>query len=228
MIFLVVCIVSGALVAGAVWGIYGPLNERTQGFLLALAGGALIVALMLDMIQPAIERTAFAPAMGFVALGAVVFTVLDYLIDERWDADSGGGLLVAITLDGVPENLALGVALIGAEFHEVAALAGAIFLSNLPEAAGGAKQMCRVGIPRRTVFALWAATAGLLAAAALLGEWALAGTSGTEIALIRCFAAGAVVASLATEIFPRAFRENHHMAGIAVTVGLILAMGLRP
>ncbi|SMX45223.1 ZIP family metal transporter [Actibacterium lipolyticum] len=223
MIVLVILVVSAALIVGAVWGIFGPLPERVEGFLLAMAGGALIVTLMLDMIKPSISQASLVSAMFFVALGAVVFTAVDYLIDEKWEAGRGGGLLVAITLDGIPENLALGVALIGADFSEVAALAGAIFLANLPEAAGGAKQMCRSGLSRRTVFWLWAATAGILASAALVGEWAFAGVAPETIALTRCFAAGAVVASLATEVFPRAFNENHHLSGVAVAVGLILA-----
>lgn len=40
-----------------------------------------------------------------------------------------------------PENLAFGVALIGASLLAVAALSASILLSNLPEAAGGAKEM---------------------------------------------------------------------------------------
>lgn len=227
MILIVVLIVSSSLIIGALWGVLGPLPERVEGFLLAMAGGALIVALMLDMVDPAMAQVPAQVAMGFVALGAVVFSVLDYLIDEQWDSDTGGGLLVAITLDGVPENLALGVALIGAEVSEVLALAGAIFLSNLPESAGGARQMRRAGMGRGAALGLWTLTAGLLAGAALLGEWAMSGTGAAPIAMIRCFAAGAVVASLATEVFPRAFKENHHLAGVAVAVGLIAAMLLR-
>ena len=40
MLFAVVLVVSGALVVGAAWGIYGKLPERLEGFLVALAGGA--------------------------------------------------------------------------------------------------------------------------------------------------------------------------------------------
>ena len=39
-------------------------------------------------------------------------------------------------------------------------------------------------------------------------------------------AAGAVVASLATEVFPKAFKEDHYFAGIATTLGLLLALAL--
>ena len=48
-------------------------------------------------------------------------------------------LLAAVTLDGVPENVALGVAL--GEGTGGLALLAAIFVSNLPEALVGAASM---------------------------------------------------------------------------------------
>jgi ZIP family zinc transporter len=155
-----------------------------------------------------------------------VFAGLDYLVDKRWGSSSGGGLLAAITLDGIPENLALGVALIGAGPLHVAALSGSILLSNLPEAAGGAKAMAGSGRSRAAVFGLWAATAALLSAAALAGNLLLSGVPEAALAWIHCFAAGAIVASLATEVFPKAFKDDSYAAGVATSVGLILALGL--
>ena len=66
----------------------------------------------------------------------------------------------------------------------------------------------------------------LLSAAAIIGNVALAGVGEHWLAVIRCFAAGAVVASLATEVFPKAYREDHHLAGIATALGVVLAFGL--
>ena len=37
---------------------------------------------------------------------------------------------------------------------------------------------------------------------------------------------GAVIASLATEIFPKAFRRDHHMAGVATALGFLAALAL--
>ena len=224
MTFLVVAVVSAALIAGALWGVYGKISSKTEGFVIALAGGALIVSLVSEMIQPAVEQSNLWVGLGSVAAGAVVFSVVDYWIDEKWGAEGGGGLLAAITLDGVPENLALGVALIGAAPIEVAALAGSILLSNLP--AGGAKQMVGNGLSRGKTLGLWAMTALILSAAAIIGYFALEGVSPHVLAATRCFAAGAVVASLATEVFPKAYKEDHHMAGVATAIGVILAVFL--
>jgi len=226
MTFLVVLLVSAALVAGALWGIYGKLSSKGEGFVIALAGGALIVSLVSEMIQPAVEQSNLWVGLGAVAAGAAVFSGVDYWIDEKWGPEGGGGLLAAITLDGVPENLALGVALIGAAPIEVAALAGSILLSNLPEAAGGAKQMVGSGLSKGKTLGLWAMTALILSAAAIIGNIALEGVSPHLLAATRCFAAGAVVASLATEVFPKAYKEDHHMAGVATAIGVILAVFL--
>ncbi len=223
---IVVAIVSGALVIGALWGLYGPLPDAVRGFLVATAGGALIVSATLELIEPSAEDAATWAVAGAVALGAVVFSGLDWLVDEVWGGSSGGGLLAAITLDGVPENLALGVALIGASPAQVAALAGSILLSNLPEAAGGAKQMADGGQGRGEALGLWVGAAVLLSAAAVAGNLLLADASPTALALIRSFAAGAVVASLATEVFPEAFREDRQATGLAAALGVVVAFAL--
>ena len=226
MTWLVVVAASSALLLGAAWGLFGHLSKRMEGFLIALAGGALLLSVVTELIQPAIERSNVYTAMAGVAAGAITFALVDYWIDEKWGPDSGGGLLAAITLDGIPENLALGVALIGAAPQAVMALAGSIFLSNLPEAAGAARQMSEGGRSRWQILGLWGATAALLSVAAIGGNLLLAGVSEHLLALIRTFAAGAVVASLATEVFPQAYREGRHWAGIATALGVILAFAL--
>lgn len=223
---LIVAAVSAALLLGAAWGIYGQMGPRTEGFLIAFAGGALVLSLVTELIEPAAARSSTALAMAGVALGAIAFTALDWLVDEHWGPGTGLGLLVAITLDGIPENLALGVGLIGTEPAGIAALAGAIVLSNLPEAAGGARAMAKMQWRRGSILAMWAAVALLLALAAIAGNRLLPGVPDEVIAFVQCLAAGAVVASLATEVFPRAYREGHHLAGIATALGLLFAIGL--
>ncbi len=222
----VIVVVSGALVAGAAWGIFGTLSPGLEGFIVALAGGALLLSAVLELIEPATQQTSLAWVALAVLAGAAGFSVLDRAVAEKWGSESGGGLLAAITLDGVPENLALGVALIGAGPLQVAALSGSILLSNLPEAAGGAKEMAGGGRSNRSVFGLWVVTAALLSAAALAGNLLLTGVPEEALALIRSFAAGAVIASLATEVFPKAFKDDSYLAGGATAVGVVLALGL--
>jgi len=220
----VVAAAALSLILGAAWGLYWRLGDRTEGFVLAAGGGALIFSTVLQLIVPARDHISVSATGIALGVGAVVFSAVDYLIDEHWGDEGGLGLLAAVTLDGVPENLAIGVALIGAGFSEVAALAAAICLSNLPEAAGGAKRMREAGWRNSQVLALWAGTALLLVLAALVGNGVFGNASNETLALIHVFAGGAIIASLATEVFPKAFRRDRHMAGVATAIGLFLAL----
>ncbi len=226
MSVVVIVVVSASLVAGAAWGIFGTLPDALEGFIVALAGGALMVSAVLELIEPSSHKVAFGWAALAVLGGALVFAVLDRAVKSRSDGSSGGGLLAAITLDGIPENLALGVSLIGTGPLGAAALSGSILLSNLPEAAGGAKQMASGGRSKASVMWLWTATAVLLSAAALVGNLALSGVPEGVLAVVRCFAGGAVVGSLAIEVFPQAFQEDGYVAGVATSLGLVLALFL--
>lgn len=225
-LIVIIVVVSAALLVGAIWGVYGHLSDRTEGFIVSIAGGALIMSVITELVQPSVKEGSLWVAIVSLALGAFLFSAADYWIDEKLQSEQGVGLLAAITFDGVPENLALGVALIGASVGEVAALAGAILLSNIPEAAGGARGMKAGGMKPMTIFALWSGATVLLASAALLGYFTLEGVHPNVLAAIRCTAAGAVVASLATEVFPKAFKEDHHLAGVATALGLMIAIGL--
>ena len=79
------------------------------------------------------------------------------------------------------------------------------------------------GRSKAKIFALWAGTAALLSAAAITGNVLLEGASESQLGAIRCFAAGAVIASLANEVFPQAFKEDDYWAGIATAIGAVLA-----
>ena len=222
----VIAVVSGSLVLGAGWGIYGSLHDRTEGLVVATAGGALMISAVLELIEPASHDAPFWAVSGVVMAGAVGFAALDHLVKDRWGSDSGGGLLAAITLDGIPENLALGVALISTGPLGAAALSGSILLSNLPEAAGGARDMSGGKHSDRTVLGLWVATALLISVAAVAGNLLLGGASDSTLGLIRSFAGGAVIGSLAIEVFPKAFKEGGYTTGVAVALGLVVALFL--
>ncbi|MGI8829800.1 MAG: hypothetical protein ACR2I5_08550 [Candidatus Limnocylindria bacterium] len=77
------------------------------------------------------------------------------------------------------------------------------------------------------VLGLWAATALILGAAALIGNLLLADAAPQLLGAIEAIAVGAVIASLATEVFPQAFRDGSHETGIAAGLGLVIAFALR-
>jgi ZIP family zinc transporter len=137
-------------------------------------------------------------------------------------------LLAAVTLDGVPENLALGVSLVGSEgeLSGVIALLVAIFVSNLPESLVGAVAMRAGGRSRRFVVAIWAVTAAILTVAVVLGERLADSMSPGVLAFALAFAGGAVLASLADTLMPEAFEHGRPLNALSTTLGFLLAFVL--
>jgi ZIP family zinc transporter len=141
----------------------------------------------------------------------------------------GFALLAAVTLDGVPENLALGVSLLGAEAGGSGgstALLVAIFASNLPEALAGAVAMREGGRTPAFVVGIWVAAAVLLTAAVVVGFGALATAPASALAFPLAFAGGAVLASLADTLMPEAFEHGRPLNALACAVGFFVSFVL--
>lgn len=119
---------SSALVIGAVIGTRWDPPREVTGVLLAFASGALISALAFELFEDAFELGGAVRSGLALLAGAAAFVLADTWLDrkvagkkgpdEREVAAAGaqGGvgwaLLAAVTLDGVPENRALGVSLV--------------------------------------------------------------------------------------------------------------------
>jgi ZIP family zinc transporter len=144
-------------------------------------------------------------------------------------AASGVGLalLAAAILDGVPENLALGVSLADEESGggSLALLVG-IFAANFPEALVGAVAMREQGRSVRYSAGLWLATAVLLIPAVIIGRVALAGADPGTLAFPLSFAGGAVLAALADTLMPEAFERGRPLNAFATCVGFFVAFVL--
>jgi ZIP family zinc transporter len=137
---------------------------------------------------------------------------------------AGMALLAAVTLDGVPENLALGISL--GEGTGGLALLAAIFVSNLPESLVGAASMKSQGRSTLSVIGLWVACAALLAFAVVLGAGPLSGSDEQLVSLPLAFAAGAVIASLADTLMPEAFEHGGPAVGLSTAAGFVLSFVL--
>jgi zinc transporter, ZIP family len=144
-------------------------------------------------------------------------------------AASGVGLalLAASILDGVPENLALGVSLADPESAggSLALLVG-IFAANFPEALVGAVAMREQGRSVRATAGLWLATALLLVPAVVVGRVTLAGAEPSTLAFPLSFAGGAVLAALADTLMPEAFERGRPFNAFASCVGFFVAFVL--
>jgi len=230
---------SSALVIGAVLGSRWDFPRAVTGVLLAFASGALISALAFELFEDAYELGGATRSGLALLAGAATFVASDTLLDRYMTGEVGpdqravaaggarGGvgwaLLAAVTLDGVPENLALGVSLV----HEASlALLLAIFFSNLPEALVGSVAMRQEGRSARTVIATWVACAALLALAVVAGRLLAGPMSDEVLAVALGFAGGAVLASLADTLMPEAFERGRPGNAFATTAGFFLSFVL--
>ena len=218
---LVGIVASSALVIGAVAGAFWSPPQGLVATALAFASGALITALAFDLFEEAFNVGGpWVAGLGLLA-GAAAFVTADELLD-RYGGSSGFALLAGVTLDGVPENLALGVGLIGSSLTGILALLVGIFASNLPEALGGAVDMRNGGRSRGFVIATWTATALLLTAAVVVGTALLEYVNEGVLAFARAFASGAVLASVADTVMPEAYKGGGPLVAFATAAGFLL------
>lgn len=230
---------SSALVVGALVGARWSPPKWVTGVLLAFASGALISALAFELFEKSFAMGgATASGLGLLA-GAATFVAVDTTLDRYLSNRSGPeqrevvaagarrgvglALLAAVTLDGVPENLALGVSLVGGASLS---LLLAIFLSNLPEALVGAVAMRESQVRGRTVVLTWTACAVVLAVTVVLGRGVAIGWSEQVLAVALAFAGGAVLASLADTLMPEAFEHGRPLNAFATAAGFFLSFML--
>ena len=246
-------IASSALVLGALVGGRFQLPKKVLAAMLAFAAGALITALSFELFEDSYEQGGIWRAAVGLAAGAVVFTVISSRLDraaegqrsvdhgsEKLDVDAaaeekaptaasvsgaaGLALLAAVTLDGVPENVALGVSL--GEGTGGLALLAAIFVSNFPEALVGSASMRSQGRTRVFIIGVWTICAMLLTVAVVIGAGPLSTAEPETLSLPLAFAAGAVLASLADTLMPEAYEEGGPTVALSTAAGFLLSFVL--
>jgi ZIP family zinc transporter len=229
---------ASSLVVGAVLGLGRSWSQRQVGIVLAFGAGALISAVSFELAQEGIALGDAGYTGVGLGLGAFAYFALDGLIARRFSAgrgrsgrgrgEGGGGgtaLALGAFLDGIPEQLVLGINLAAGGGIGVALLV-AIFVSNLPEAMGSSEQMRLAGTAREAILRLWLAVAAICTLATVAG-WVIAdNVSGNAQAAIDGFAAGALLVMLIDSMIPDAREDAGRAAGLVTVLGFALAAGL--
>jgi ZIP family zinc transporter len=221
---------------GALLGVGRRWPGLAVGGVLAFGAGALISAVSFDL---ATEGTAVggAPAVGIgLGLGALAYYLGDRLLERRTASGahapsaagagaSGTALALGAFLDGIPEQMVLGIGLAIGEGVSVGLLA-AIFVSNLPEGIGSATEMKAAGRSTAMIIRLWIGIAAVCAIATLIGYAVADVTSGHVQAAIDGFAAGALLVMLVDSMIPEAVRKSGRVAGLLTVLGFAVAAAL--
>lgn len=220
---------SSGLLLGAIIGATRDIPRSVVGTTLAFASGALFTAVAFELFEPAMRTSGAWLAGSGLFAGSVVFTAVDWFLDEHIGGEEGTGLalVASVTLDGIPENVALGVALVGTSEGSPLALLAAIFTSNFPEALDSAEFIVREGRSRAYAVGLWIAVAVILTASVVAGRWVFSGVDEQLFALVHAFAGGSILAAIADEILPEAYDEGGPVIALATTAGFFLTFLLQ-
>ena len=229
---------ASSLVIGALLGLLRPWPNRAIGVVLAFGAGALISAVSFDLAEDGVALGgADSVALG-LALGAFTNYFADRLIARVGetdpttpeagpspDSDGGTALALGAFLDGIPEQMVLGIGLVAGDGVSIGLLA-AIFVSNLPEAVGSATEMRAAGRSSATIVCLWIIVALICTFATVAGYGIADGASGDLQATINGFAAGALLVMLIDSMIPDAARQAGKVAGLVTVLGFAVATGL--
>jgi ZIP family zinc transporter len=231
-------VAASSLVIGAALALARSWRGPTVGLILAFGAGALISAVTFELFEEGVQ----VGGAGWTALGlgagALTYYALDGLIAHRFAtgrgrsgrgqaAAAGPALALGAFLDGIPEQLVLGIGIASGEGVGLGLLV-AIFVSNLPEAIGSATEMRKGGTSGRAILGLWVAIAVVCVVASLVGFAAADAAPDELTAGIDGFAAGALLVMLTDSMVPEARREGGRAAGLVTVLGFAVAAGLSP
>ena len=216
-------VAASSLVIGAALGLARTWPRQLIGLVLGFGAGALISAVSFELFEEGID----VAGRGLpVAIGLGVGAITYYLAAGRVASMGGGGALaLGAFLDGIPEQMVLGIGIAAGEGVSASLLA-AIFVSNLPEAIGGATDMRRQGHATRQVMRNWVGIATACAAATVVG-YGIADVASNDLrAGINGFAAGALIVMLVDSMIPEATEQSGRTTGLVTTLGFAVAAAL--
>ena len=217
---------SVSLVVGAALALLRRWHGGAVGLVLAFGAGALISSVAYELVEDGLRDGGPLPLGAGLAAGSLAFYWADRRV-ERLGGESSGGLPLALgaLLDGVPEQLVLGLGLASGGGVSVALL-GSVFVSNLPEGLGSAADLRDAGRSTGSILALWTGVAASCTLASVAG-FALAQVLPPGAATgVNGFAAGALLVMLTDSMIPEAREKASERAGLATVLGFALAMAL--
>jgi zinc transporter, ZIP family len=213
---------ASSLALGALIGLARPWPRKAIGLVLGFGAGALISAVSFELAEDGVKIAGGLP----VAIGLGVGALTYFVASGRVAAMGGGGALaLGAFLDGIPEQMVLGIGLASGDEVSIGLLA-AIFVSNLPEGIGGATELRAAGRSRKQVLRLWLAVAVACSLATPLGYALIDITSDEFQGGINGFAAGALLVMLVDSMIPDATEQAGRTTGLVTALGFAVGAGL--
>jgi zinc transporter, ZIP family len=227
---------ASSLLIGALVALLRPWPDRYVGMVLAFGAGALISSVSFELAEEGVALGGAGWTGLGLGLGALTYFAADGAVGRmtsggrgvdgrRQASNAGTALALGALLDGVPEQMVLGIGLAEGGGVGVGLLV-AIWVSNLPEAIGSASDMKKTGRPRATIVRLWGIAAAVCTVATVVGFALADAASDHAKALIDGFAAGALLVMLVDSMVPEATGKFGRKAGLVTALGFAVAAGL--
>lgn len=224
-----------SLFIGAICGTFLNVKQRVVAALMAFGSGVLICALTFGLMDEAFANGGFdAVIIGFL-VGGLIYIGSDYLLHTfggrkhkrkqlKYSSNEANGILITIgsMLDGIPESIALGIALFVNPQLGLLMLV-AIIISNFPEGVSSAAGLRKEKFKRRQIIITWILASGLITAVTILSYLFLNNLSANNISIIQAIAAGGILAMLADSMIPEAYEDGGFAIGSLTVLGFLLA-----
>ena len=232
---VIISLINGvSLIAGVLIGIYFHLKQKTIAAVMAFGSGVLICALTFGLMEEAFGHGGFdAVIIGFL-VGGLLYTIGDWVIHylggrkhkrhQHSEAKgSTNGIMIAIgsTLDGVPESIALGLALFSNQTVGLMMIA-AIVISNVPESIASVGGLKKEKFSTKNIFLIWASIGIAVTLATILSFVFLHNLSSNTIGILESLAAGAILAMLAGSMMPEVYEEGGYAVSMLTIVGFLV------
>lgn len=211
----------------------GARAATLRPWLLGFAGGVMTIASVVGLLLPALDEGAAGDAVLGTALGVAFLLVSRWMIDSPRTAavstaERRTALLVFLVLlvHSLPEGFAIGTAYASDTAGLSLFVILAIGAQNVPEGTSVAIPLAAAGYGRGRQF--WAAvgTSAPQPVGAIIA-YLLVEEIERLLPISFAFAAGAMLALVALELGPAAFRSGHALLalfGTAVGAGVMLAL----
>jgi ZIP family zinc transporter len=245
---------SSAFPIGVALGLLLNLPRRLIASVIAFGAGVLVVALTGELMAEAVAEGSVPFAMGGLFAGAIVYILLDLVLDKAADESprvegrhaedvhagaaaipetkteatvSGMAVLVGTVLDGIPENAAIGMGLASDQGPQLGlVLLAAVFMSNLPSAIASSAGMRKAGRSTAYIITAWSLVSVACVASCVAGYFFLGALPDAGKSFMLALAAGGILAMLADTMFPEAFRNGGPWVALATTLGFAAAFWL--
>jgi ZIP family zinc transporter len=234
-VFLYASLTGFSLILGVIIGTTLKINQKVIAAIMAFGSGVLICALTFGLMEEAFKHGGFdAIIIGFL-LGGLVFISGDFLIHriggrnhkrkphfKSTKETNGKAIVLGSLLDGVPESIALGVALLSKNGIGLLMLV-AIFLSNLPESLSSIDDLQKEGFSKQRIYLAWSIVSLCVTSSVVLSFLFLEKLDLNALGIIESFASGAILAMLADSMMPEAYEDGGFLIGFLTMLGFLTA-----